>query len=117
MLLSLLKEWRADLDQNKIIGSVMLDLSKALNCIPRDLLIAKLNVYEFDEEALKLIYSYLKGRKQSVLINNIHSNFLELLSGLPQGSILVALLFNTFINNLFLTDCDCKFLLSHTYAF
>ena len=115
MLLRLLKEWRADLDQNKIIGSVLLDLSKALNCIPHDLLIAKLNVYEFDEEALKLIYSYLKGRKQSVLINNIHSNFLELLSGLPQGSILVALLFNTFINNLFLTDC--KFLLSHTYAF
>ena len=98
----LLEEWRANLDQNKIIGAVLLNLSKASDCIPHGLLIAKLNAYGFDREALTLIYSYLKGRKQSVRINNIYSNFHELLSGVPQGSILGALLFDIFLNDLFL---------------
>ena len=60
-LICLLEEWRATFDQNKIIGAVLLDLSKAFGCI----LIAKLNAYEFDKEALKLIYSYLK-RKETI---------------------------------------------------
>ena len=77
VLICFLEEWRANLDQNKIIGASLLDISKY--CIPHELLIAKLNAYGFDREALKLIYSYLKGRKQSVCINNIYRNFLELL--------------------------------------
>ena len=84
-----------------IISVVLLDLSKAFDCTPHDLLIAKLNAYRFDSEALKLIYSYLKGKKQSLRINNIYSNFLELLSGDPKGSILEALLFNIFLKALF----------------
>ena len=84
-----------------IISVVLLDLSKAFDCTPRDLLIAKLNAYRFDSEALKLIYSYLKGKKQSLRINNIYDNFLELLSGDLKGSILEALLFNIFLKALF----------------
>ena len=41
--------------------------SKSFNCIPHDLLIAKLDVCNFDKEALSLIYSYLKNRKLTVL--------------------------------------------------
>ena len=44
----------ANLDQNKIIGAVLLDFSKAFYCIPPDLLIAKMNAYGFNSEALKL---------------------------------------------------------------
>ena len=102
MLIRLLAEWRANLDQNKIIRAVLLGFSEAFDCIPHDLLIANLNAYEFDRESLKLIYSYLKGRKQFVCINNIYSNFLQLLSSVPQGSILGALKFNIFSNHLFL---------------
>ena len=82
-------------------GAVLLGLSKAFDNITRKLLIAKLNAYRFDKEALKL-YSYLKGKKQSALINNIYSNFLESLIAFVQSSILGVLRFNAFPNDLFL---------------
>ena len=74
-----------------------MDLSKAFDCIPHDLLIAKLHAYGFNKKALTFIYSYLKRRKQSVKINGTESFFQMLLSGVPQGSIL----FHLFINDLF----------------
>ena len=49
------------------------------------------------------IYSYLKSRKQNVKIENFYSDFLTLLSGVPQGSILGPILFNLFLNNLLAT--------------
>ena len=80
---------------------MLLDLSKAFDCIPHDLLIAKLDAYGFDKEALSLIYSYLKNSKQSVRVNNVYSTFLKLISDVPQGSVLGALLFNIFLNDLY----------------
>ena len=79
---------------------MLLDLSKRFDCILHDLLIAKLDAYDFDKEALSLIYPCLKNRKESVRINNAYSPFLELISGVSQGSILEALLLDIFLNDL-----------------
>ena len=113
ILICLIEEWKTQLDKHKIVGAVLLDLSKAFDCIPLDLLIAKLDAYGFDKETLSLTYSYLKNRKQSVRFNNVYSTFLELISGVPQGSILGALLFNIFLNDLhfFITKASL-----HNYA-
>ena len=100
ILIRLIKEWKTQLDKNKTVGSVLLDFSKAFDCIPQDLLIAELDAFGFDKQALSFIYSYLKNKKLSVGINNVYRTFLDLISGMPQGSVLEALLFNIFLIDL-----------------
>ena len=69
--------------------------------IPHDFIIAKLAADGFKRETLRLIYSYLKGQKQCVKINNTYSDYNEIISGVPQGSILGPVFFNLSINDWF----------------
>ena len=101
VLIHLLEEWREKLDKNFIVGAVLMDLSKVFDCISHDLIIAKLATYGIERKTLRLIYSYLKGQKQCVKINNIYSDYNEIISGVSQGSILGPILFNFSINDLF----------------
>ena len=95
------EEWRKNVANNYLIGAVLMGFSKALDCIPHDLAIAKLAAYGFGKTIICYIYSDLKSTKLCVSVNNIKSTFEETISGVPQGSVVGPILLNTFFNYFF----------------
>ena len=83
-----------------MFGGLLTHLSKAFDSLNHGLLIAKLNAHGFSLPALRLIHDYLSNRKQRRRINNSYSTWMEVVFGVPQGSILGPLLFSFFLADL-----------------
>ena len=98
----MLENWKSYLDKSESVCGLFMDLSKVLDSINHDLLLAKLKGYGFSKDALTVMCSYLKKCKQKVVINNIASTTQTIIAGVPQGSIDHPLLFNLLINDLVL---------------
>ena len=96
------EKWKKYLDSNGECGALLTDLSKAFDCLPHSLLIAKLHAYGFDKTSTEYLKDYLSHRKQKIKINKTFSNWRNILHGVPQSSILGPLLFNVFLCDLFL---------------
>ena len=83
-----------------MFGALLTNLSKAFDCLNHDLMVAKLNAYGFSLPTLRLIHDYLLNRKQRTRVNNSYRIWIEIVFGVPQGSILGPLLFNVFLADL-----------------
>ena len=96
-------------DNKGVFAAVLTDLSKAFDCIPHGLLIAKLNSFGFDKKSLSFISANLHNRKQKTKIGPEFSDFLNIFSGVSQGSILGPILFIIFITDFFFINNDIDF--------
>ena len=83
------------------VAAILMDLSKAFDCLPHNILLSKLAAYGLSGDSIKLLENYLSNRRQQVKIGDSLSGWSDIQKGVPQGSILRPLLFNVFINDIF----------------
>lgn len=100
-------------DQGLCTVLILLDFSRAFDTLNYDILHAILQYIGLSEGTVKLFDSYLRNRRQKVLLENTSSEYIELKSGVPQGSILGPLLFIIYTSNLINCLSYCKI---HLYA-
>ena len=82
-------------------GCIFIDFSRAFDCIDHQILMEKLELYGFDDTALKFMKMYMHSRKQSTIINGFSSPLKPLTYGTAQGSILGPLIFILYVNDIF----------------
>ena len=81
--LGLLEDWRETLDKNQYVTAVLMDLSKAFDCLPHDILLDKLSAYGISSHSVSILKSYLSNRKQHIKLNIVLSSWADIHKGVP----------------------------------
>lgn len=98
-LLGFVGEVYNGINENKCVSGLYLDITKAFYCVDHDILLDILNHSGIRGITLNWFKSYLKNRKQCVRVEGNLSRGIEIKYGVPQGSVLGAILFIVYINS------------------